>query len=522
MDRSDRTDEMGRRTFLRAAGVTGAAAAGAASVGLGTPAQAAGTAATPVFAAGVSAGDPEADRSLIWTRVTPDGTGAPVPIDWEVAADGAFVDVVASGSASAEAASDFTVKVPVEGLSSDTKYAYRFRARGSESTHGVLRTAPSPGANKASVRFAIATCQSYWMGYYTAYRAMAQEDVDFLVHLGDFIYADTGWAVGPRRDPVRDAWTLDQYRGKYKLYRSDADLQAAMAAMPLVAIWDDHEIQNNYNRLVDPGRKAAAYQAWSEYMPTEFQGDDPADPNRIYRRLAWGDLMECHLLDGRQYRDPQASTGNTSVYPAKRLADADRTLLGAMQKTWLKDGLVASSATWQVIAQDVMMMYYRWLDLDEPWLRRLNPNLTPNAGVYTHDDTWDGYQGERRELVTLVDESGLDNVVVLTGDDHSFWAGQVRRDYDDPASHPVLSEFVCGAITSWTDLDYALFGFNPRWDPEVMYVNHKTKGYAVVEITPEELTCEFKGTDVSNPASGAWSLAKFRVPAGTRALERIS
>lgn len=522
MDEPDQKNGMDRRAFMRVAGVTGTAAAAAVGTASGSTAQASPVPASQVFAAGVSAGDPEAERSVIWTRVTPDTGATAVPVDWEVATDETFGDVVAVGTASAEAASDFTVKVPVEGLTPDTRYTYRFRARGAESATGVLRTAPSPGANKASVRFAVASCQSYWMGYYTAYRAIAQEEVDFLVHLGDFIYADTGLAIGPRRDPVRDAKTLDQYRGKYKLYRSDADLQTAMAAVPLVAIWDDHEIHNNCNRLVDPARQEAAYRAWSEYMPTEFQGDDPADPTRIYRRLAWGDLMDCHLLDGRQYRDPQVSPGNTAVYPTRTATEPGRTLLGAVQKAWLKDGLVASSATWQVIAQDVMMMYYRWLDLDEDWLRRLLPGLPQNAGFYSHDDTWDGYQAERRELVTLVEERGLDNVVVLTGDDHSFWAGQVRRDYDDPASQQVLSEFVCGAITSWTDLDYALFGFNPRWDPDVMYVNHKTKGYAVVEVTPEELTCEFKGTDTSNPASGVWSLAKFRVPAGTRALERIS
>lgn len=339
------------------------------------------------FSLGVAAGSPSPDGFVLWTRLapvplapdpaTPGGmTGPAVPVAYEIAADSALRQIVRRGVATAEPAFAYAVHVEVAGLAPGRPYWYRFTSGDAASRIGRAMTLPAPGPGPERLRLAVASCANYEQGYFAAYRHMADEAPDLAVFLGDYIYEYVnrrpGATVRRHSDGV-EAATLPTYRNRYAQYRLDPDLQRLHAEVPALVTWDDHEVQNDYadqwsQTFDDPKqfllRRAAAYQAYYEHMPLRPSWSRPAGPAmRVYDRFAFGQLAEITMLDGRQYRSPQACyrkpdrggghLENDATCPERR--DPARTLLGRAQEHWLYDGLAQSRARWNVIAQDVMM-----------------------------------------------------------------------------------------------------------------------------------------------------------------------
>ena len=406
----------------------------------------------PNYPQGVAAGDPRPHGAVIWTRVAPPSPTARVAVTWQVATDASFRRIVRHGRVDVTAASDHTVKVLVQGLESDRWYHYRFRTAGSTSRTGRLRTAPRSGCLPRRLRFAFSSCQQINDSHYVAHLAMADEDIDFWVDYGDYIYVHDFATL-----------TLTDYRRVYQRFKANPLLQELHARYPVVAMWDDGEFVNGIDRTMEPARFAAAKQAWFEHQPVVRRR---GDPDRTYREITWGDLASFLLLDVRQYRDPWPagvpggplglSTVDTRTEAGAHIFDADRTCLGAVQKQWLKRRLTATAdrVTWRHIGHGYNFLALRLEDFDTPEARANPPaGFHVNGGSYIASDAWDAYWAERRELMTLLDQHEVPNVVVTAGHTHIYFAGGLRLDYDDLAALPVVAnEFVCGSLTADPDL----------------------------------------------------------------------
>src|SRR5687767_5240052 len=269
------------------------------------------------FSLGVASGDPGPDGVVLWSRLAPDplnggGMGAEaVNVRWEVATDEGMRTVVKRGTSVARPDLGHSLHVEVDGLRPAAWYWYRFDVGGESSPIGRTRTAPATNSTPDRYRFAFASCQHFEMGHYTAYEHLAAEDLELVAHLGDYIYEG---AANPNMPPAlsvrsHQAWeptTLEQYRNRYALYKSDRLLQAAHAAFPWVVTWDDHEVDNNYASDVPQDkteqggflvRRAAAYQAYYEHQPLR-KASIPKGPNMLlYRTVSAGRLARFHVLD---------------------------------------------------------------------------------------------------------------------------------------------------------------------------------------------------------------------------------
>ena len=476
------------------------------------------------FTLGVASGDPAPDGMVLWTRLAPrpreTGGGMPpetVVVGWQVAEDEAMTRIVREGTASADPAWAHSVHVEVDGLRPDRWYWYRFKAAGEISPVGRTRTMPPAGAAAERLRFAFASCQKYETGHYTAYGHMAREDLDLVVHLGDYIYekGDGSGAVRPHGTP--EIFSLDDYRARYAVYKSDPALQAAHAMAPWIVTWDDHEVSNNYANDIPEHperftraefllRRAAAYQAYYEHMPLR-RGALPAGPDMLlYRRLEFGRLASFHVLDTRQYRTDQPQ-GDGVKAPGPALLDPAGTLLGDRQRDWLFTGLDRSPATWNVLAQQIMMM---------------RVDFRPGPEVAVSMDKWPGYEFERRRVLRRLRDRHVANPVVITGDVHCNWAGELAADFDDPSAAPVGVEFVGTSITSGGD------GAEKRKDsdavvaenPFVKFFNDE-RGYVRCEVTPGAWRADYRTVPyVSRPGAPLNNRASFVVEAGRPQLQR--
>jgi alkaline phosphatase D len=498
--------ELGRREFLVAGGtVLGTAALGVASACSPPVAPIPG-----VFGLGVASGLHSASEVVLWTRVELATT--PVSsVEWEVADSPAFAAVVAGGTAAVSAESDGCVKVLVGGLDPDRSYWFRFRAGTTTSAVGRARTLPAAGSSPTSLRLGFAACQSYASGYYGAWRDLATKDVDAVLFLGDYIYEALPIQLLRRvRDEyTSDADTLEGYRQRYRLYRSDPDLQAAHAAHPFVVTWDDHEVVNDHDRAYlaeHPERAAAAHQAWFEYMPVW-----PVDGTRIHRELRWGDLADLFVLDARQYRDEHLGTSllgllGTQVMTGDLQAEG-RTMLGAAQRQWLLDGLDAAQADgvrWKLVGNPVMIAPVRLVDLDTPEMRALDPALPKHAGLYLGTDSWDGFGWERDLVLSHLRDAGVSDVSFLTGDQHTFMAAPLSTDFDDPDAPVVAYEYTGGSISSPSGItDGLLSGGLPSYptQPPFDHMDIHRNGYGVVALSPDAMTVTFHALVPTEPGS---------------------
>lgn len=499
------TDALGRpsrRTFLAGA-VAAATVALLDPLGLASARKAA--AALPVgelFPLGVGSGDPTASSVILWTRlIAPDPVGDPLPgadvaVDWEVAADSAFTDVVASGTAPAVAALAHSVHVDVTGLAADTEYWYRLTADGRTSPTGRTRTFPGAGASPASVTFALASCQNWADGYYHAYGDIAAaEAMDFVVFVGDYIY-ETSANRQPRPISLPESVDLPTYRARYELYKSDPDLKAAHQRAPWILTVDDHEVANNM--IADIGkdgsaagnpaaiaawraRRADAYQVWYEHQPVRLPAPDSAD-YRIHRTVEHSDLLRLFVLDGRQYRSGYpVGTASQGLDTPERFGE-ERTMLGAEQEAWLGEQLAATDARWNAIAQQTVMT--------------ATPIPVGDAYVYNFDQ-WDGYVAARNRLLRQLVDHEVSNPMVLSGDIHLAAAGGVRLDYEDPDAPDIANEVVTTSISSRFD-DALLDLFDAAFDEATWarYGNARARGYARITVTDEAWTTDFRVVDV--------------------------
>lgn len=488
----------------------GAAALGVAAVtGLATPTERRG-----LFSLGVASGDPLPDGVVLWTRLAPDplapdGRGGlpdqPVSVGWQIAADERFTQVVRSGVAVAQGDQAHSVHVEVCGLRPGTEYFYRFRAGTELSPIGRTKTAPLPGVDRFS--FVFASCQHYADGFYNAYAHLAREDLDLVVFLGDYIYeGGSQGSIGRGQRPAREIRTLADYRVRFAQYKTDADLQAAHAAFPWVAVFDDHEVENdwaadNSGSGIAPEdfrqRRGHAFQAYYEHLPLRAAQRPGGPAMLIHRRLAFGDLLDLHVLDTRQYRSDQV--------PDAQRADPTRTMLGDAQRDWLFRNLAGPTARWNVLAQQVFFS-----------------QLAPASGAQTRsDDAWDDYVNERNEVRDRLARAG--NPVVITGDAHASFVADVKADFDDPGSPAVATEFVGTSITSegdgvdQTPGDLAQLRVNPH----LRFVNRK-RGYVSNVVTRGEWTAAYRVVDhVSRHGSPVRDRATFVLEDGRRGVQPI-
>ncbi|MEZ5371479.1 MAG: alkaline phosphatase D family protein [Microthrixaceae bacterium] len=439
-----------------------------------------------LFTIGVASGDPLPGSVMLWTRLVADPldpTGGlpdePVPVAWELATDEGFDAVIAAGSEIAEPRWGHSVHAEAAGLEPDTWYWYRFSVGDIRSPAARTRTMPSDDATPEELRLAFASCQEFNSGTYAAYGAMAEDDLDLVVFLGDYIYEQGGGLMTPKV-PARVTETLDDYRVQYAAYKRNPMLQQVHAQVPWVVTWDDHEVGNNYAGDVpqepeDPAgydqRRIAAYQAYWEHMPIRTGPPEEDGSLRIYRSVRVGTLAEFFVLDGRQYRSDQVCGDQLAVSAAECTDRLDKanTMLGAEQEEWLAAGLEASTATWPVIAQQTVVFP---LVLDDLVL-----NL----------DQWDGYVAARERLFQAITDSGHDNVVVLSGDIHAAGASDLFAERDGSGARQA-HEFVTTSISSLSiiaELGPGVVELVEQVAADAVYVNAEDHGYARATITLE-------------------------------------
>lgn len=462
------------------------------------------------FTLGLCSGDPLPDAVVIWTRLAPeplaaDGLGGldpllSVPVSWEVALEPELSTIVARGYVMADASAAFTAKIDVTGLRPNRPYWYRFRVGDAHvSPVARTRTAPTAGARAEGLRFGVATCQHYKAGYYAAHRHLAAAEPDLVFFVGDYIY-EGGQGGGIRDHDGPTCRTLEAYRNRYALYRGDPDLQAAHAACPWVIIWDDHEVANDYAGAAQTSeealtRRAAAYRAWWEHMPTRLPS--PEGPSlQIHRSLAWGDLFDAFMLDTRQYRDLQPCGGEAGPL-CPEVAGEDRTLLGADQRTWITGALAASTARWRVLAQQVLMVPF-----------------TAN-GVFVNPDAWDGYPQDRQAIFDALVDQDAASLLVLTGDMHCAAFTDMHATAEDTESRLLGHEIMTTSISSGgVEVDNTLvaLGRLAERQPAVHYFNAVERGFALVNLDREGYTVEYQVVDnVDDPTSALYRHRGFQV-----------
>jgi alkaline phosphatase D len=472
------------------------------------------------FVAGVASGDPTVDGVVLWTRLVPDVNrreawqAEAIRVEWQVASDENFKQIVRRGRELALPELGHSVHVDVSGLQPGRWYWYRFHSGSAMSPVGRTRTAPSGSVDK--LRFAIASCQSYHQGYYTAYRNMVSEDLDFVVFLGDYIYETGG--TGVRSVSAEEPRTLEGYRERYALYRSDPNLREAHRLFPWIFTWDDHEVRNDYANDVAPdnrpreeflSRRAAAYQANYEWMPLPRASAPKGRSSRMYRTLSFGSLTRILVLDGRQYRSPQPCGGGGGLKPpCADFQNDHRTMLGAQQEQWLDRELRESNARWNILANQVQMT---------PVDRDPGP-----AELYSLD-TWAGYDQARRRLLSTLRDSKVSNPVVVTGDIHSNWVGDLKIDYEEKDQPIVGTEIIGTSISSGGDGTDSIPNIDAYVadNPQIKFYNNQ-RGYVRCEVRRESFTADFRVVEkVSVPESPVSTRATFIIedgrPGATRA-----
>jgi alkaline phosphatase D len=467
------------------------------------------------FTLGVASGDPSPDGVVLWTRLAPDplngGGMLPIPVlvRWRVALDVQMTRIVRSGLAIAWPSLAHSVHVEVRGLQPGQWYYYQFSAGNTESPLGRTRTLPRRGARVDSMRFAFVSCQNWQHGFYTAYKNLAREDLDLVVHLGDYIYESGQNPAAPRQHDGPETMSLASYRNRHALYKTDLNLQAAHAAFPWFVVPDDHEVENNYAGAVsednvDPAlflaRRANAYRAYYEHMPLRIRSFPIGPAMRLYRGLTWGDLIRFSALDTRQYRSDQPCGDNIQPRCTDAL-DPSQTMTGPAQEQWLLGRLERSKARWNVIAQQVMFAQMDFL---------------AGPGQIFNMDQWDGYVAARNRITSFLADARPLNPIVLTGDIHSSWVHNIKTNFDDAASPIVGTEFVGTSISSIFPVPLIGPVFNALADnPHTLFFDGFFRGYVRCNVTPERWLTEFRAVPtVLVEDVPAFTLAAFVVADG--------
>jgi alkaline phosphatase D len=480
---------------------------------------------TNPFALGIASGYPTPDGMVLWTRLAPSplepGGGMPpevVAVDWAIATDERMHTVVQHGTDYATPEWAHSIHVEPSGLDPGRDYGYRFESGGSRSPIGRTRTAPTRGAPLDRLKLGLVCCQHYEQGYYTAYRHMVADDLDLIVHVGDYIYeGNSVKKVRHHNMPV--AYTLDDYRARHALYRGDHDLANAHAATPWLLIWDDHDVANDYANDIsedddDPqlflARRAAAYQAYYEHMPLPRWAVPSGPAMRLYATRSFGDLASIVLLDQRQYRaaeacPPLGRAGGHRVDEAKcpELDDPSRTMLGGRQEAWAQGQLASSETRWNLLAQGTLMGHN---------------NEAPPPGHRYWTDAWNGYPAARERLMKFLAERKVSNPVVLSGDIHAFVVSGLHLKAADLESPLVAPEFVTTSVSSDAVAE-EYFTTARKLNPNLLTATGEHRGYVRLDITKDQLRADLVSVDtVKQPDSGRSTLVSYVVEAGKPAL----
>jgi alkaline phosphatase D len=552
--------EASRRSFIRGAvlyamlvgsGVSVSGCGGGGGDGGGMP-----DSTTSAFQHGIASGDPLADRVILWTRVTVASPGT-LSVEWEVASDANFGVVVARGTASTGPERDYTVKVDVTGLLPASTYHYRFRLGADLSPIG--RTKTLPVGNVTQVRMAVLSCANFPAGYFNVYAEVAKRtDIDVALHLGDYIYeygplgyaSQIAFAFDRESQPSHELITLDDYRRRHAQYRSDGDLTAFHASVPIIAVWDDHDLANNAwsggagNH--DPAtegsftdRRAAAVQAYHEWLPTRLP--DPANPLKIYRSFDFGNLVSLHMLDTRLIaRDEQVTL---DAYLGGAAAAPTRQLLGAEQSDWLVARMAASNATWQVLGQQVLMARmeiplsvasaFTAQTVGEYVLAQSTPEalrsdsqralLAQRKAPYNLD-AWDGYPAARETVLAAARAQGK-NLVSLAGDTHNTWASNLT----DANGQRVGVEFATASVSS-PGLEILLPLISgpgltdafPKMVTDLRYAETTKRGYLVLTLSAADARGDWIEVDtVFSHTYAARTAASFHALPGAANLDML-
>ena len=506
------------------------------------------------FGLGVGSGDPVPEGVVLWTRLIAPGaagggSGAAAPgaltLVWELADDStgggedgrggqageSFARLAATGTVETGPEVAHSVHVEVDGLAPDRWYRYRFRLGPWTSPVGRTRTAPAPDAEPGSLRLAVTSCQDWQSGFYAAYRHLVADRPDLVVFCGDYIYEAGPLPGALRSHDGPEPTTLEGYRARYALYRSDPALQAAHAACPWVATWDDHEVANGYagssGRAAPaapsgtggdaPGtesgeafleRRAAAYRAWWEHMAV--RGPAPSGPDlTVHRSLAWGRLAQLIVLDGRQYRTEQPC-GDGLVAACDELSREDASMLGLDQEAWLVERLAearAAGVTWTALVNQTLLTEF------------VVP-ATPGGAPQLYADGWDGYPAARRRLLEAAERAGVANLVVLTGDLHASVVGDLRLD-----ERIVGTEFLGPGITSpFPPARAGLFGLAPAILPQVVASDGRYRGYVLCQLDAERWRADYRWVEAVDRAEAALvrDAPAFAVGAGSPGARRLN
>jgi len=557
-----------RRTVL--AGGTAAGAGAAALVASSSAGASSAAAGTRYFKHGVASGDPEPNRVVIWTRVTPteastpgSGKGPKVQVAWEVAKDRDFRSVVRRGTFATSASRDHTVKLDVGGLKPATWYFYRFRFRGSVSRTGRMRTAPAARSTPGHLRFGVVSCANLQAGWFTAYRGLAKrDDLHAVLHLGDYLYEYGPGQYGygsdnvdiRKHEPRHEMVSLADYRQRHAQYKRDADLQDLHAKYAWIITWDDHEVTNdqwkagaeNHTPGTGPGgeggyaaRRARAHRAYDEWMPVRMDATAAlGDGSRLYRRLGFGQLAEISMLDLRTYRDQQVKTAAPTPVPAleSEVNDPDRSILGRRQMRWLKESLSRKSPQWKIIGNPVMIAPVTFAAVPQELLAPINDvtGLLPDDGLPYNVDQWDGYTDDRREVLAHIRDHQIKDALFVTGDIHSGWACELPYDI---GADPVVGdsagvEFVCSSVTSNNLKD--ITGTPSRTtsvlveqvilanNQHIKYLNFDDHGFSVLDITAKRAQMDwFIIGDRADRRTTVRHTASFATRTGTGKVTRV-
>ncbi len=474
------------------------------------------------FSLGVMSGDPSPDGFVMWTRLAPDplnGGGmdnTAIELEWLIAEDEGMKRIVKSGKAVAAPALAHSVHVAVSGLASHRPFWYQFKAGKEVSPVGRAMTAPRHGAAQPQLKFAVASCQNWEAGLWTAYDHMLADNPDLVVHLGDYIYEGAAKDTGVRKHNSAEIVTLSDYRNRHALYKSDPAIQKMHAHCPWIVTWDDHEVDNNYagdvpedqqSRQEFLERRASAYQAYYEHMPLRLSSLPQGTKMQMYRRVSFGSLAEFTVLDTRQYRTDQPCGDGTKA-PCEGVFDPKATILGDTQEAWLKDSLDKSRARWNIIANQVLMARI---------------DLKPGSEEALSMDQWSGYEVCRNRMMQFLQERKPANPIVITGDIHSNWVSDLKVNWKDEKAPAVGTEFTGTSISSGGD------GTNERPTTQACYRENPhlkmfngQRGYVMITLNAAQCRADYRVVPfVTKPGAPIGTHSRWVVENNRRGVQKV-
>jgi alkaline phosphatase D len=473
------------------------------------------------FSLGVMSGDPLPDGFVIWTRLAPDplnGGGmdnTPVEVEWTVAEDDAMRRIVKKGKTTAAPTLSHSVHVEVSGLKPSRPYWYRFKVGKEESPVGRALTAPRPGEAPNALKFAVASCQHWEAGLWTAYDDMLAGKPDLVVHLGDYIYEGKPNPASVRQHNSAEIVSLADYRNRHALYKSDPKIQAMHHHCPWLLTWDDHEVDNNYagdipedkqSREAFLERRANAYQAYYENMPLRLPQQPQGTKMQLYRRVNWGTMAQFTMLDTRQYRTDQPCNDGRKA-PCPGTFDPAATLLGDTQETWLKQGLDKSPARWNIIGNQVLMA---------------RVDLKPGTEEEYSMDQWSGYQANQDRIMQFLADRKPRNPIVITGDIHSSWVNDLKVNWKNEKDPIVGTEFTGTSISSGGD------GSDERPDTQAQYrenphlkMFNARRGFVMMTLDNKQCRADYRTVPfVTKPGAPASTHSSWIVENDRRGVQK--